>query len=155
MDKILDEIFAILIELGYYKKYHDICLFDLPDKINLQKGKLPVPQENEMFIFGKGYMDIPIGASFDVIFPARDVKNYIYTNSILKYVSVNPSYEIDYLPCGYTGMCLLDFSEGKPEILKKLAIFGEKKDYSIHDTLILTQKPILDKILKELEKYGK
>jgi hypothetical protein len=154
MNSVLSNIILSLNEQGYYKKYHEMGLIDLPSEKDLSKGKLPVPQTNEIFIFGTtGYADIPVETLFDVIFSYHGVIDYVYEKSILKYVSVNPSYEINYLPQGYSGLCLLEFPDGKPDILNKLAIFGDKKDYSIHDTLILTQKPILEKILNELEKY--
>jgi hypothetical protein len=146
----LSEIIISLRSQDFYKGYYELSLLDIPTERVLSKGKPPAPGTNEYYIFGTSFMDVPVGASFDVIFPYHHVEEYIHAASILKYVNVNHSYEIDYLPNGYSGICLIEFPNGKPDILKKLAVYGEKYDDSIHDTLILTQKPIIDKILIEL-----
>ena len=152
---ILGEIVLSLHKQGYFKKYQELLLTDFPTEKDLSKGKIPIPMENEIFIFGtSGYCDVPVETSFDVIISNSNALNYVFIKSILKYVSVNPSYEIDYLPNGYSGLCLLEFPDGEPDILNKLGIAGEKKDFSIHDFLILTQKPILEKILDELKMCG-
>jgi hypothetical protein len=135
----------------YYKTHKELLLTDFPCEIDLSKGVLPIPKETEIFIFGKsGYCDVPIETSFDVIYPGRNILDYVFVKSTLKYVSVNPRYEINYLPNGYSGLCLLEFPEGIPDILNKLGTSREKTDFSIHDFLWLTQKPVLERMLEEL-----
>jgi hypothetical protein len=146
---VVSEIRLSLDEVG---KYKELLLTDLPCKIDLSKGKLPISKENQIFIMGSsGYCDVPIETSFDVIYPGRNIYDYVFVKSVLKYVSVNPSYEIDYLPNGYSGLLLLEFPEGIPEILNKLGMSREKEDFAIHDYLWLTQRPILKRILEELD----
>jgi hypothetical protein len=129
-----------------------LLLTDFPCEIDLSKGKIPTHKENQIFIMGSSiYCEVPIETSFDVIYPNRNILDYIFVKSTLKYVSVNPSYEIDYLPQGYSGLFLLEFPDEIPEILNKLGMHREKKDLSIHDHLVLTQKPVLDRILEELD----
>ena len=136
----------------YYKTHKELLLTNFPCEIDLSKGKLPIPKETEIFIFGtSGYCDVPIETPFDIIYPNRNILDYVFVKSTLKYVSVSPRYEIDYLPNGYSGLCLLEFPEGIPDMLNKLGMSREKKDFSTHDYLWLTQKTILDKILSELK----
>ena len=137
----------------YYKTHKELLLTDFPCAIDLSKGKLPIPKETEIFIFGtSGYCDVPIETSFDVIYPNRNILDYIFVKSTLKYVSVSPRYEIDYLPNGYSGLLLLEFPEGVPNMLNKLGVSREKKDLSIHDYLWLTQNSVVDRILEELKR---
>lgn len=150
----ISNFFIQLNENRELKENPSILLLDFPRIIDLQKGNLPNSMENAIYVFcttvlSNGELDIHINTKFNSLIAYRS-NEYTQCNTILKYVSVNPSYEIDYLPGGYTGLCLLEFPDGKPDILKKLAVYGEKKDYSIHDTLILTQEAILKKILDEL-----
>ena len=152
MNRLLTDVFLQLKEEGYFERYHKLSLLDIPTEKELSKGNIPIPRNNEILVFAVAeFANIPVSTIFDVIFPSLNVEDYVEVKSILNYVTVNPSYEIDYLPKGYSGICLFEFPDGKPDILKKLAVYGEKKDYSIHDTLLLTQKPVLDKILNFME----
>lgn len=107
---------------------------------------------NEIFIFASAdFTDVKTGSEFNVIFPWKNLHEYEKCSCVLNYVSVNPNYETDYLPKGYSALCILEFINGTPEMLRLLAIYGEKKDYTKHDTLILTQKEALNRLLKEIE----
>ena len=150
---ILGEIRLSLHKEGYYTKYKELLLTDFPCEIDLSKGKLPIPKETEIFIFGtSGYCDVPIETSFDIIYPSHNILKYVFVKSILKYVSVSPRYEIDYLPSGYSGLCLLEFPEGIPDMLNKLGMSREKKEFSTHDYLWLTQGPIVERIFEDFKR---
>jgi len=151
-NSLIEKIFLQLEDDKIFDEYLSLYLLDVPRDEDLKKNINVVPLENDFFVFARGYNDkLKVNTKFDVIIPRRSINESIYCRSILKYVSVNPNYEIDYLPCGYSAIGLLEFPDGKPELLKRLAVFMEKKDYTIHDSLILTQKAILDKILSELK----
>jgi hypothetical protein len=125
---------------------------DLPNEDMLKNIPLK-PMQNELYVFARGYSDeLKIGSTFNVVFPSKNPNEYVESLIELKYISVNPKHEIDYLPKGYSGICLLKFQNEKPdEILNKLAIYDEKKDKHKHDTLFLTQKEGLNKLLKVIE----
>lgn len=157
--KLSNTLGEILNELNYEgesNKNSSLLILDLPKESELKKDNLTaLNNQNQLYVFAttlvaNGHLEIKVGTPFDIIFPSKETNKYIMCDVILKYVNVNPRYEIDYLPGGYTGICLLEFNNGIPEIISKLAYYGDKKDYSIHDILILTQKPILTEILKRL-----
>jgi len=98
------------------------------------------------------YTDIPTGSKFDVIFAGRDVENFRNVAAVLEYASYNRSYEVDVVPRGYSPLGIINFLEGKPEILSKLRTESENRDFNKYDELYLTEKKVLEKILYEFEK---
>lgn len=124
-----------------------LFLQDIPREKDLQKGNLPkIENTNQVFLFAKAYdLDIKINTTFDIIFTYNNIDEWLKTKCILKYVSVNPSYEIDYVPMNYSALCLFEFENGKPEILNNLRYYMEKKALH-HDNLIITQMPLYIKI---------
>jgi hypothetical protein len=94
--------------------------------------------------------DILCNTKFDVLFSHHDVENYIDTDAVLEYISVNRSYEVELLPKGYTGFCIINFPNGKPELLKKLRPEKEYHDLTKYDKLYLTQSAVLERILNQL-----
>ncbi|MBE8726171.1 hypothetical protein [Flavobacterium hungaricum] len=96
--------------------------------------------------------DILTGTEFDVIFPHNGVENFLSVSAILEYVSYNRSYEVDMVPNGYSPLAIINFPQGKPEVLKKLKAGKEKFDFNKHDYFYLTQKKVMEKIVKELDK---
>lgn len=99
------------------------------------------------------YTDIPIGSKFDVVFSGRDVENFLNVTAVLEYASYNRSFEVDMVPNSITSVvAIIDFPEGKPEILNKLRLENEKRDFNTYDELYLTERKVLDKILKEFKR---
>jgi|GEM_PF-5692948 len=98
------------------------------------------------------YTDIPTGSKFDVIFAGRDVENFRNVVAVLEYASYNRSFEVDLVPRGYSPLGIINFPEGKPEILSKLMLESENRDFNKYDKLYLTDKKVLEKILKEFDK---
>lgn len=121
-----------------------LTLLDIPTimlrKIDMNKLVMP---KTSMFIGCRSEKDIKIDTEFNVLFEYFNVENIVNTKAILKYVSVNPSYEIDSLPCGYYGICLVDFPNGIPSLIDTLRPENEK---SIN-MLYLTQKDVMSKLL--------
>ncbi len=98
------------------------------------------------------YTDIPTGSKFDIIFADRDVENFVNVSAVLEYASFNRSFEVDRVPNKITSVVvLINFPEGKPEILNKLRFQNEKRDINKYDELYLTEKKVMEKILKELD----
>ncbi len=98
------------------------------------------------------YTDIPIGSKFDVIFADRDVENFMNVSAVLEYAAFNRSFEVDVVPKKITSVVvILDFPEGKPEILSKLRSQNEKRDFNKYDELYMTEKKVLEKILNEFD----
>ncbi|WP_264536976.1 hypothetical protein [Flavobacterium sp. N1736] len=149
----IDEFFIDLNSKDELKNYPSLLILDLPKETDIQKGNLSVPDNtNQLYVFattvvGNGYLEIKTNTKFDIIFPRKNTNEFKECNVILRYVNVNPRHQIDYLPGGYTGLCLLEFPNGKPELFNRLKYYGEKKDYNKHDTLILTQRPVMEKLL--------
>jgi hypothetical protein len=150
----ISEIIFELKQQNYFTNFPTLSLLDIPTAKELARGLNHIEvNKKEIFLFAAAdYTEIKKQTIFNTLIARTNIENTISCNVILKYVSVNPSYEIDYIPKGYSAICIFEFPDGKPEILNKLAIYGEKKDYSKHDTLILTQKEVLDKLLEEKNK---
>ena len=153
--KKIGEISLELFQSGFLEDKPDLLLTDKPTKEYIDKDKGGLPKnlsKNEIFIFVyHPYYDTKIGTTFNVIFPNTNINGWQEVKCTLKYVSVNPSYEIDYIPRGYSALCLFEFEGGIPEAINKLPFFMEKRDPTKHDTLILTQKKVLNKLLNQLE----
>ncbi|WP_374175264.1 hypothetical protein [Flavobacterium tructae] len=148
----IDEFFIDLNNEDELKNYPSLLILDLPKETDIQKGNLSVPDNtNQLYVFattvvGNGYLEIRINTKFDIIFPKKCANEFEECNVILRYVNMNPRYQIDYLPGGSTGLCLLEFPNGRSELFNKLKYYGEKTDYNKHDTLILTQRPVIEKL---------
>ncbi len=151
MGHSINDIYLKLQSEGVFDENKTLYLLDLPTE-DMIKSISVKSEQNELFVFARGYDDeIKIGSTFNVVFPSRNPNQYVESLIELKYVSVNPKHEIDYLPKGNSGICLLKFQNEIPtEILNKLAGYDEKKDKQKHDTLILTQKKGLKELLKVL-----
>ncbi len=152
MERQIEEIYLKVESEGLFDENKTLYLLDLPNEDMLKNIPLK-PMQNEIYVFARGYNDkLKIGSMFNVVFPRKKPNKYVESLVELKYISVNPKYEIDYLPKGYSGICLLKFqSEIPDEILNKLACYDEKKDRRKHDTLILTQKEVVNMLLKLIE----
>ena len=144
------EIILELFKSGFLKDKPDLLLVDIPTEKDLQKGNLPkIVNKNEIFIFVyHPYYDIKVNTTFDTLYAYKNIEEYVEVKCTLKYVSVNPSYEIDYIPAGYSALCLFEFENGVPEIIKKLPFFLEKKDLIKYDSLALTQKLVVERIIE-------
>ncbi|CAA9200767.1 hypothetical protein [Flavobacterium collinsii] len=149
----IDEFFIELNNEGELKKYPSLLIMDLPKETDIQKGNLKEPNSvNLLYVFattvvGNGYLEIKVNTKFDIIFAKKNSNDFEECSVILRYVNMNPRYQIDYLPGGAIGLCLLEFPNGKPELFNKLKYYGEKKDYNKHDTIILTQRIVIEKLL--------
>jgi hypothetical protein len=143
-----EEIKLELFQGGFLEDKPDLLLVDIPRELDLQKGNLPrILNKNEIFIFVyHPYYDTKVNTTFDILYVCQDIENFIEVKCTLKYVSVNPSYEIDYIPAGFSALCLFEFENGIPEIIKKLPIFMEKRDSLKHESLVLTQKAVWEKL---------
>ncbi|WP_264529063.1 hypothetical protein [Flavobacterium sp. N502540] len=149
--KKFGDIETKLYSNGYLKKYPTLFLQDIPREKDLQKGNLPkVENTNQIFLFARAYdLDIKVNETFDLILTYNNIDQWLKTKCILKYVSVNPSYEIDYIPMNYSALCLFEFENGKPEIINKLKYYMEEKGPD-HDSLIISQMPLYFKVLEIL-----
>lgn len=131
-------------------------VFEIPDIIsrnNISKFKglnQNIPLASQYLGTGRFRFDIPTMVEFDVIFSRKNPLDYQPTRAILKWVNVNPNIETDFLPAGYSGICLIDFPQGKPNMLKKLPEFGEEIRGTEYDILYLTTQPVMNKILQRL-----
>lgn len=148
--KNLEKIILELRQNGFLEDKPDILLVDIPTEKDLQKGNLPkMVNKNEIFAFVfHPYYDIKINTTFDILYSSKNIDDWKETKCTLKFVSVNPSYEIDYIPNGYSALCLFEFEKGIPEMIKNLSYFMDKKDPIQHDSLVLTQKLVLEKIIE-------
>lgn len=109
--------------------------------------------ENQILVECYSYhTNIPTDSKFEVIFLNNDVKNFMNVSAALEYVSYNRSFEVDIVPNGYTPLAIINFLEGKPEILNKLRPESEKRDFSKYDYICLTNREVVEKVLNELDK---
>lgn len=146
--KSLEEKLIELESVGLFDENLSLYLLDTPTKEDLQKSINIVASENDFFVFAKGYSDsIKVGTTFEAIISRKFTSQSIYHKSILKYVSVRKGDKIDYLPRGYSGICLLEFPDSIPKIIKNLPSRADKKDEETYDSLVISQKNALDRIL--------
>lgn len=154
-----NHFFDIIRKEGLYERYNDLFIPDLvgegQTKVfekNLQRlGLGDLVNQKSVLVFGKGCKDIKVNESFDVLFSHQNLADSVEVKATLKYVNVNPSYKIDYLPEGYSGICLIEFKNGVPDLMSQLKAYGEKVNQEVSTTLYLSEKPILNR-LKELMK---
>jgi hypothetical protein len=151
-----DEFFIELNNEYQLKNFPSLLLLDLPKESDLKKGNLTSPENpNQIYVFAttvvaNGYLEIKTETKFDVIFSRKQPIDFVECNAILKFVNLNPRQQITSLSGGNTGMCLVEFTDGKPEILDKLGYY-ELKDYKKDDMLILTQKEVLHKLMNKMK----
>jgi len=158
--KISEEVFKVIQQEKFYEKFDHIGLLDIPNEVQVQSvkrilakaGKQSLLTKNSFFCFGIGYREIEIGTTFTKLFASKDVENYIDVKAKLTYVNLSAGRVINHLPKGYSGICLIEFRDGKLELLNRLKVYREKRDENKHDTLYLTQEPILSRILELRDK---
>jgi len=69
---------------------------------------------NEMYLsIGRTYLDIPTYLKFDITFKAKYPLAYINLKTEIKTLKINPNTEVNYLPLGNTGICLVSFGTDK------------------------------------------
>lgn len=149
-----NKLFKIFREVSSDKI--NTLIFDLPDIIhdeNISKHKglsTEIPKTSQYLGTGKFSFDIPKNIEFDVIFSRKSPLTYKKTKAVITWFNINANIKTDYLPSGYSGICIVDFPEGKPELLKSLAEFGTDKYGKDYDELYLTTQEVMDKILEKL-----
>jgi len=147
----MDLFFRTSQENSFLLENPTLTILDVYEEEILANGRKITPRDNEIFLsVANGYADRKIETTFDVIIPYHDLENYIYTKSTIKYITIRRGDDVDFIPKGYSAVCLFEFPHGKPDILNKLSIYRERFDPSKHDFLIFTQKCVLDEILKKL-----
>lgn len=147
MGKIEDSLSVKLENQGIFDKNLMLYLIDLPNKEMIDK--LPFTAGiNEVFVFARGDSDEnKVGSCYNTLFAKSESNEHIECKVELVYVSVNATYEINYLPRGYSGICLLKFDSKVPDILfDKLSQYDVKHDPKKHDILILSQRKVLNSI---------
>lgn len=154
--RITESTFSTLQEEGTYERYDHLGLLDVPNESQISSmmrilertGNLNLVTPNSFFCFGVAYRDVKVGSTYSTLFASQNVMNFANVEATLKYVNVNKSYEVDYLPRGYSGICLIEFNGSKPELLKKLKVYREIGNSEAYDTLYLSQKVVLDRIIR-------
>ena len=109
-----------------------------------------IPETSQYLGTGRHAIDIPIGNNFEVIFAKSNIKNYEKIESSIIYANVNPSIEIDYLPAGYSGICLVNFPNGIPKILSNLPKFNSSRNKN-SDMIYLTSQKTMNRIIELLD----
>jgi len=146
--KISDEIFDQLKVENIYEKNPTIMLWERPDAGILSRISL-TENSTKLFAGAKSiYKDVSIYSKFTVLFSLHNPESYIETIAILDLIKISPKIESECLPKGQLTICSIDFPSGKPELLQKLKSYNENMDYTKHDILYLTQKPVITRILE-------
>lgn len=134
---------------GLFDKNLSLYLLDIPTIEDLQKGISVTPSQNDFFVFARGYNDlIKVGSIFETIISRKSTSECLYQKSIIKYISVRKGDNIDYLPRGYSAICLIEFPDGIPEIIKKIP--SRLHERNIYNFVLLSQKTSLDYILTQV-----
>jgi hypothetical protein len=97
-------------------------------------------------------MDIYIGQKFDVVFPSKNLLAAVKIDARLIALKVSPSVQSDFIPRGYSAVCLLEFSKEVPESFTSLPISESKWSSETNDIFFLTTQEVFDKISKDFER---
>lgn len=110
-----------------------------------------ITKESEILCSGVALCNpILVGTTFDITFPALDVENYIVTEIVLKYASVNREYEIESIPNGYSAFCIIEFLDSMPHIFKQARNNNGGIDATKIGYYYLTQSQTIKRIINEL-----
>ncbi|MGB0431369.1 MAG: hypothetical protein ACPGLV_12915 [Bacteroidia bacterium] len=117
-------------------------------KDDIEKNKLTNPKDNSAYFLVNAYdKDIAIGTSFDVVFARSSPKKHKFINATLAWVNVNPSYKLEYLPKGFGGFGLIQFSKAIPEIFESLNFYSKPRIKNQYDVLYLTSNKMYTSLM--------
>lgn len=105
-----------------------------PGSFDLIKSGLPAgkPNNAEILFVGYAFADVPLGKRFSVIFPKNDPGEGIYYESKIVAVTQQFGKPTEVIPRGWKTICLVEFPQGIPEIIKNLPVVDtwfETNDY--------------------------
>jgi hypothetical protein len=88
------------------------------------RGALPkeLPTNSEVLLMSFAYADIPIGRTFDIVFPTGVPKAPTRTNCEIAAVTQQYGKPFDEIPHGWKTICLVKFEEGIPDIIASLPL---------------------------------
>jgi hypothetical protein len=150
MEELINSFFAELNETEGLINYPTLLILNKANENDITNFKGSV-SENSFFviatsIIADGSLKINKDTYFDSFFSLKNPNNIVSSTIQLKYININPKYEIDYLPGGYFGFCQLDFINEIPnELFNSLALNGSKRNPEINNVLVLTQKELINK----------
>jgi len=93
---------------------------------------LEKPDEAEILFIGYAYDNVPLGKTFQVIFSKRNPAEAIFRQSKIIAVTQEFGIPLDVIPQGWKTICIVEFPQGIPDIIKNLPVinaWGENKDY--------------------------
>jgi hypothetical protein len=101
---------------------------------DLIKSGLPTdkPDNAEILFVGYAFADVPVGKRFSVIFPKNNPRGGIYYESKIAAVTQQFGKPTELIPRGWKTICLVEFPQEIPEIIKNLPIVDtwfENDDY--------------------------
>lgn len=139
------EIYEILRQArNKAPKEHMIDLLDrLSDSDILDLGLPDPPKNAKYFSIGGSEIDIPKGTQFHALFERKKPEKYPIIKATLNWISYRQSLEVDFLPTGYTGIGLIEFSQKIPENCAILPKFRQRKQLG-EDMIFLTSKKLYE-----------
>lgn len=113
----------------------------------------PKLHSNEILVAGKAActINIPIHTKFEVIYSSSNPREYVECEVVLNYVNER-HYKLDALSSLHSADCILSFRSSKPDIIKKLGIFG--KTGPEDECLYFTTKAVMNKIIEIMDAEG-
>jgi len=152
MNILSGETFQQLFHDGIFDRNLFLTLNEEVSMEDLRRYRLTedIPTTS-MFIDAKSsYKDIDLDVKFDIIFALHSPLEYKTVASQIKSVAIRPGVNLDKLPKGYSGICLIDFPLGKPPLLKRLRPANGQIDSKDYDTLYLTTQKVINAILNRI-----
>ena len=154
--RIENNFLDVIRKEGLYEEYNDMFI---PDRLgeeesdafinSLRRLKLGhLINDNSILVYGKASRDIKVNESFDVLFSHQNFIEEVQVEATLKYVNLSASRKIDFLPKGYSGVCLIEFNGSIPDLIWQLGVYGEKDCREEKTTLYLSEKPVLERLRK-------
>lgn len=152
MSMFSGETLQRLFEEGVLNRNPFLTLHEGVNEEDLHRYKLSkdIPKTSVFIDAKSSYNDIDLNITFDIVFALHSPFEYETVASQIKSAAIRPGVNLDKLPKGYSGICLIDFPFGKPLLLKRLRPANKQIDFKNYDTLYLTTQKVMDAILSRI-----
>ncbi len=100
--------------------------------LDLIKSGLPIEKSNntEILFVGYAFADVPVGKSFSMIFQNDNPHKAIRCESNIVAVTQQWGKPLEVIPYGWKTICIIEFPQGIPDIVKNLPIIDTWFDNS-------------------------
>jgi hypothetical protein len=108
------------------------------------------PRTARCLLLSYSYADLPVGKTFEFVFPDRLPREFEETLAIVQAVTQQFGESFDSIPHGWKTICVVDFPQGVPRLIERLPAveaWGESQE-----TLALCGRDTIEALLSEVRK---